>query len=125
MDLAIAPTDKTPLVRLDPRAGSIELRGISVPENADRFFAGLFEAVDAYALAPAPRTRAVVELTCFNSSSAKCLLDLFRRLEDLHASGGSSAMVEWHHARDDLDMREAGEDYRELLEIPVKLVRTD
>jgi hypothetical protein len=121
--LRIPATDKTPLVLLDPAQGAIEVRGVSVPENADRFYAALLQAVVAYGEAPARRTAVVVELAYFNSSTAKCLLDLFRQLEDLHATGRTSVAVEWRHAADDLDMEEAGQDYRELLEIPVKLVR--
>ncbi|MCB0788135.1 MAG: SiaC family regulatory phosphoprotein, partial [Flavobacteriales bacterium] len=53
---------------------------------------------------------------------AKYLLDIFRLLEDLHREGRSKVRLEWRCASDDLDMQEAGNDYRQLLEFPVKVV---
>ncbi|MBK6830686.1 MAG: DUF1987 domain-containing protein [Flavobacteriales bacterium] len=115
-------TDKTPAVSFDPAAGVLSLTGCSIPENADRFFTPLYDVVERYATDPAQRTTVRVTLTYFNSSSAKYLLDIFKRLEDLHASGRSRVQLEWRHAPGDLDMAEAGQDYRSLLEFPVKLV---
>jgi hypothetical protein len=117
-----AATEKTPAVRLDPAAGTLVIHGCSIPENADRFYGPLYDAVDRYALHPATRTVVEVDLQYFNSSTSKYLLDVFKRLEDLHAARTSTVVLEWRHAADDLDMKEAGEDYRALLEFPVKLV---
>ncbi len=117
-----AGTEKTPTVSLDPTVGRLSLTGCSIPENADRFFGPLYEVVERYADTPAQRTTVHVALTYFNSSSAKYLLDIFKRLEDLHASGRSRVQLEWCHAPGDLDMAEAGQDYRSLLEFPVKVV---
>lgn len=121
----VQATDKTPAVSLDPANGALILTGCSIPENADRFFGPLFDMVERYSGSPAPKTTVRVSLTYFNSSSAKYLLDIFKRLEDLHAAGTSKVLLEWCHANGDLDMAEAGRDYRSLLEFPVKLVETD
>ena len=120
--IVMAATDKTPAVGLDVAQGRIEFSGCSIPENADRFFSPVFDLVDRYASTPAPRTTVRVSLSYFNSSSAKYLLDIFKRLEDLHATGASKVALEWCHAPADMDMKEAGQDYRSLLEFPVKLV---
>lgn len=116
------PTDKAPLILLDPTAGLLEMSGCSIPENADRVYSPLFDAIEAYARAPLPRTVIRIGLTYFNSSTAKYLLDLLKRFEDLHAGGQSKVVMEWRHAPGDLDMKEAGADYRGLVEFPVKLV---
>lgn len=118
----VEATDKTPAVALDPAAGTVTIKGTSIPENADGFFTPLFDRISSYAEAPATRTMIRVELDYFNSSSAKYLLDILKRLEDAHASGSSVVSMDWVHAEDDLDMQEAGQDYRDLLEFPVRLV---
>lgn len=123
--LELPGTDKTPTVSLDPKTGTISLTGCSIPENADRFFTPLYDVVERYATEPAQRTTVRVALTYFNSSSAKYLLDIFKRLEDLHASGRSRVQLEWCHAPGDLDMAEAGQDYRSLLEFPVKVMAVE
>jgi len=115
-------SEKTPYVLLDPAAGRLEVRGCSIHENADRFFLPLLDAVEAYAKAPAPRTRVVVALTYFNSSSAKYLLDLLKVLDEAHAAGLSQVELEWRYDEGDLDMQEAGEDFKGLLDLPVKVV---
>lgn len=117
----IEGTSKTPAVSFDPKTGSLQVKGCSIPENADRFYTPVFDLIEAYVAAPAARTVVRIELTYFNSSSAKYLLDIFKRLEDLHVSGASRVLVEWCHAPGDLDMAEAGNDFRSLLELPVKV----
>lgn len=123
MDRYTVPaTAKTPDLDLDPGSGVLTIKGCAIPENADRFFTPLLDRIVVYGTAPAERTVVRVELSYFNSSSAKYLLDLFKELEDLHAAGRTKVSVEWCHAPEDLDMQEAGQDYRALLEFPVKLV---
>lgn len=115
-------TDKAPAMMLDPASGLVEITGVSIPENADKVFAPLFGAIDEYAAAPSERTTVRIGLTYFNSSSAKYILDALKRLDDLHATGRSKVLMEWLHAPGDLDMMEAGRDYKSLVEFPVKLV---
>ncbi len=123
MDRYTVPaTAKTPVLDLEPGKGLLMISGCSIPENADHFFTPLLEKVTEYGTDPAERTVVRVQLSYFNSSSAKYLLDLFKELEDLHAAGRTKVSVEWCHAPEDLDMEEAGQDYKALLEFPVKLV---
>ena len=117
-------TDKTPFVLFDPARGTLEIRGCSIHENADRFFGPLIDTLEAYIRTPAPRTHARIALTYFNSSSAKYMLDLLKVLDELHARGGR-VEVEWLHEADDLDMQETGEDLRALLDLPMKVVPID
>lgn len=119
--MALAATDKTPAVEIDIDQGSLLISGCSIPENADRFFSPIQDMVERYALAPRPRTTIRIALSYFNSSTSKYLLDLLKRLEDVHATGRSQVSMEWHYPYGDLDMKEAGEDYRSLVEFPVKL----
>ena len=120
--LRLEATDKTPAVRFDPLKGSMEITGCSIHENADKFFSPLWDWIDAYGAEPAPRTHVRITLSYFNSSSAKYLLDILKRLDDMHANGSSKVSVEWVYEEGDLDMQEAGNDYKGLLEMPVKVV---
>ncbi len=120
--LFINRTDKTPEVDFNPLAGTLKLDGCSIPEDADRFYGPLFELLERYCQAPAPHTTIAVALNYFNSSSSKYLLDLLRLVDELHVSGKANATLEWYFEPDDLDMEEAGQDYRSLLEMPVKLI---
>lgn len=121
-DLHIEGTDRTPEVRFEPRNGRLEISGCSIHENADRFYRPIFDAVERYVLAPATETTVRISMRYFNSSSAKYLLDLLKVLDEVHAGGKGRVALEWHHEQDDLDMQEAGEDFKALLEMPVRLV---
>ena len=124
--LRIEATEKTPLVAFDPTKGTLEIQGCSIHENAARFYEDLFARIDAYAASPARRTEVKIALDYFNSSSAKYLLDILKRIDDLHATGASKASLEWSCEEGDLDMQEAGNDYKALLDMPVKvLMRRD
>ena len=120
--LRIEATDKTPLVAFDPVKGTLEIQGCSIHENAARFYEDLFTRIDAYAASPARRTEVKIALDYFNSSSAKYLLDILKRIDDLHATGASKASLEWNCEEGDLDMQEAGNDYKALLDMPVKVL---
>ena len=115
-------TDKTPEVRFLSAEGLLEITGCSIHENADRFFRPLLEKVEVYARQPARHTLVRLTLTYFNSSSAKYVLDLLKILDEIHASGLGKVSLEWCYEEGDLDMQEAGEDYKGLLDMPVRLV---
>ncbi|HMQ76241.1 MAG: DUF1987 domain-containing protein [Flavobacteriales bacterium] len=119
----LAATAKTPRVLLDPSRGVLELSGSSIHENADKFYRPIFDHLRTYLAAPQRNTVIRIDLEYFNSSSAKYLLDLLRIVDDGHAAGRTAASVEWGYRSDDLDMREVGEDYRGLLDMPVRLVQ--
>ena len=49
-------------------------------------------------------------------------LDIFKKLEQLHANGKSRVKAKWFIAEDDEAMEEAGEEYRMLLTMPFEIV---
>ncbi len=120
--LLLTATDKTPAVKFLPDEGSLEISGCSIHENADRFFRPLLDHVEIYARNPARTTLIRISLTYFNSSSAKYVLDLLKLLDETHVAGTSKVALEWCYEEGDLDMLEAGQDYKGLLEMPVRLV---
>lgn len=114
-------TERTPAVTLDPGTGTISITGCSIPENADRFYSPLYDLVSSYCAQAAKETTLHIRLSYFNSSSSKYILDLLKCLEDLYASEKGMVRMVWHHAEGDMDMQEAGEDYRSLVDFPVEV----
>ena len=122
--LKIEGTSKTPSVELDGTSGLLALKGRSIPENSIDFYKPLIDWIDDYARAPQPRTVLRVQLEYFNTSSSKCILDLFKKLETIRASG-NEVLVQWHYETDDEDMLEAGEDYQAIINIPFRMVEVE
>jgi len=119
----IDPTVKTPKVNFDAGTGILEIEGRSIPENSTEFYKPIFEWLDNYITSPNSKTVFNFKLEYFNTSSSKCILDLFRKLEKLHAAG-KDVVVSWYYEDDDEDMQEAGEDYQHIVKVPIKLVET-
>lgn len=108
---------KTPYVMLDA-AGYIELKGKSIPENSVQFYKQIFDWLDNYAANPKDSTKVLVQLEYFNTSSSKCILDIFRIMESIHNSGRSKVTIAWLYDEEDEDMMETGEDYQTIVKIP-------
>jgi len=122
--LAIEMSAKTPLVKLSP-GGKLEFRGRSIPENSIEFYSPIFDWIDSFAADPQPETELHIQLEYFNTSSSKCLLDIFKKLQTLHVAGKSKVTAHWYYESDDEDMLEAGEDYQAIIKIPFVLIKID
>lgn len=120
--LHLEGTPKTPHVRFDPVTGLLELKGRSIPENSIDFYKPLIDWIERYGRNPGARTALHVQLEYFNTSSSKCILDVFKKLEPIRAAGHEVTVL-WHYEADDEDMLEAGEDYSGIINIPFKMIQ--
>lgn len=120
----IEGTPKTPTIIFDMEKGVLEIKGRSIPENSIEFYKPLVDNLDKYAGSPKSATNVNIQLEYFNTSSSKCILDVFKKLESIH-KGGSSVTINWHYEEDDEDMLEAGEDYQAIINVPFKMVQVD
>ena len=111
-------TDKTPEVNFVFEKGLMEIKGRSIPENSLKFYEELLEWVEKYATNANLETNVNIQLEYFNTSSSKCLLDLFKKMENI----GSTVNINWYYEEDDEDMLEAGEDYDAIINIPFKMI---
>lgn len=123
-ELNIEGTPKTPTIRFDMKSGEMLIKGRSIPENSIEFYKPLTEALDSYTDSPQPETKVNIQLEYFNTSSSKCILDVFKKLEKINA-GGSKVIINWHYEEDDEDMLEAGEDYEAIINVPFKMIEVE
>lgn len=120
--LKLEGSAKTPAISFAP--GKLELRGRSIPENSVEFYKPLNDWIDTYGKNPSLETIVDVKLEYFNTSSSKCILDLFKKLEAIHGKG-TEVNVNWFFEMDDEDMEEAGEDYQAIISLPFKLIEVE
>jgi len=124
--LFIEPTDLTPLINFSPDENIFVISGISSPEDVRALYYPVIEWIRTFVDDITEGTvkvfhkdspvRMHVDLSYFNSSSAKFLFDIFSELKRLKASE-VPVVVEWLHEAEDIDMREAGSDIAELVEM--------
>ena len=124
-NLVIAGSPKTPSIDFNAETGKIVLKGRSIPENSIEFYKPLNDWLDNYSGAPVGETIVDVRLEYFNTSSSKCILDFFKRLELLKSGGRTNVTVNWYFETDDEDMQEAGEDYEAIVNLPFTIIEVD
>lgn len=121
-NIQIDGTEKTPTISLEP-AGQLSFFGRSIPENSVAFYKPVFDWLDQYTGEAQNSTTVKVQLDYFNTSSSKCLFDIFKKLENIHKSG-KQVTVEWCYEEDDEDMKEAGEDYQSIFTMNFSILAT-
>ncbi len=123
--LRIEGSSKTPDVNFDPEKGVVEIKGRSIPENSIEFYKPLIDWLNEYSEKPQTSTEVNIQLEYFNTSSSKCILDLFKKMEQINEADNSNIKINWYYESDDEDMLEAGEDYDAIIKIPFKMIELE
>lgn len=118
----IEGTPKTPTISFDANTGVIEIKGRSIPENSIEFYKPLVDWLDKFSDVAQGTVSVNIQLEYFNTSSSKCILDVFKKLENLQNKNRAEVVINWYYEEDDEDMLEAGEDYQSILKIPFNMV---
>ena len=124
-NINIEGTPKTPDIKLDQAAGLIEISGRSIPENSIEFYKPIMDWLNEYGDNAQSETTVNIVLEYFNTSSSKCILDVFKKIEGIHKGGKSTMVINWHYEEDDEDMLEAGEDYESIIDVPFKMIEIE
>jgi len=123
-DLVIKGEAKTPTVNFNFEDGSLLISGRSIPENSVEFYEPIIDWLDEYKSSKGEGLKMDIKLEYFNTSSSKCILDLFKKLEELNEAKKAIA-VQWFFEEDDEDMEEAGQDFQAIINIPMELISVE
>ena len=108
----IEPTSKTPKIDFKLDSGELSISGISVPENAVEFYTPVVDWLMSYATNPQHNTVLALKLTYLNTSSLQFLYDALKELDEIGMP--DSVIINWYYAEEDDDMKETGEDFKEV-----------
>lgn len=114
--LNIEGAEDTPKIILDKTNGIFEISGRSLPEDCAGFYKPILDWIRQYARDANASTDFVFNLEYFNTASSKLILDILTALTVIEG-----ITVYWHYQEDDEDMKEAGEEYKDLVELPFEL----
>jgi len=123
-NLILEGSAKTPSITFNANEGKLELKGRSIPENSVEFYKPLNDWIEAYGATPKAQTSVDIKLEYFNTSSSKCILDLFKKLETINGKG-TDVSINWYFEEDDEDMEEAGQDYQAIISLPFKIIEVE
>ena len=118
--LVLQPSAHTPSVSLNSSTGIFEFKGRSTPENSVEYYEPIYKWLDVYIQSPLPKTVVNIQFEYFNTSSSKCILDVLKKFVKLH-NAGNEVVINWLYEEEDDDMKEAGEDYSDILSIPFEI----
>lgn len=120
--LLINSTTATPKVTLDKASGIFRFEGMSRPENVLTFYEPIFSWFDEYLKNPNEETVIEFALNYHNSSSIKIMCKLFNKIQPFYKKG-VNICIKWFYKEADDDIREAGEDYKALVDIPFEIIK--
>jgi hypothetical protein len=128
--LIIDQSEFAPKVVLDPVNNKFEISGESRPENAGKFYEPIVKWLEQYQAVlfyqkgqngKANKVTFDISLDYFNSSSAKHLLDILKQLDNYY-NEGYDALIRWFYFEQDEDMRDSGEEFSKLVNVPIEFV---
>lgn len=111
----INKTEIYPTIIMDKENGVFEIKGVSLPIDGKDLYQPVLDFLDEYAQNPNKITLFVFNLKYFNISSSKMFLFMLYKLKELYDSG-KAVVVVWSY--DDEDIREAGDDFQHMVDVP-------
>jgi len=123
-NLIIKGEAKTPTIEFNYLNGELEISGRSIPENSIEFYKPIIEWLESFKISERDKVVLDIKLEYFNTSSSKCILDVFKKLEEIR-SVGKDASIRWYFESDDEDMEEAGQDFSAIIKVPLELITVE
>lgn len=120
--LHIQETDDSPEILLSREENILTISGKSLPEDVSSFYFPALEWLQKYAANPLPETVMNFKFTYFNTASSKIILDILMIFEGIHENG-HLVKIRWFYPEYDEDMRDAGVEYSEMVEVPFEHIR--
>lgn len=124
-NLIIEKTSRTPYIFFDTNKNTLNIEGRSIPENSLQFYGVLFKWIDNFYQDSIENQNLEVtfKLEYFNTSSSICILDFLRKLEKLKQMGVKIKVFWFYDGRDE-DMEEVGQDFKEIIDLEIELIKT-
>jgi hypothetical protein len=125
-NLNIKPTQHTPKIQFSPEENIFIISGTSAPEDVRALYYPVINWMQSFVdqtilngqnnFTNEKPLRFQLDLSYFNSTSAKFFYDIFLELKKAIHSG-IPVKVEWYYDAEDIDMKEAGIDIAQLAEM--------
>ena len=120
-NLIIKGEAKTPNIEFNYDSGELIISVRSIPENSIEFYKPVIEWLELLKISDKDKIVLDIKLEYFNTSSSKCILDVFKKLEEIKGVG-KEASIRWFFESDDEDMEEAGQDFSAIIKVPLELI---
>lgn len=127
--LIIKGAEFSPQITFNPELLKFQISGESRPEDAGKLYGlvlGWLEEYLSFRKKSGPNQNVLAikfefKLLYFNTVSAKYVLEILRLLH-LHYSDGFDIKILWYYKAKDEDMKESGEEFARLVNIPFEFI---
>lgn len=124
--LILDASSNTPKIQLDPVNKIYEISGESRPENVKDLYEPILKWLDDYRTHLSSKVEKdpivfKMFLEYFNSSSAKYILNITKKLFEF-ISAGIPVTIDWCYIEDDEDMKETGEEMERMSKVPFNYI---
>lgn len=116
-----AATATSPEVILDVENNVFSIKGKSVVTEVEQFYQPILNWLDEAKSIVNQEINFVFDLEYFNVFSSKRILFLLYKLKDLKEQGVNVKIV-WHFSIEDDDMKEVGEDFACMVNLPFEFI---
>lgn len=128
--LIIKGTEFSPQITFNPALLKFEISGESRPEDAGKLYGIVLQWLEEYLkttklkkTVPNPsQIKFEFNLLYFNTVSAKYILEILRVLHASDANGPGIKIL-WYYKAKDEDMKESGEEFARLVNIPFEFIQ--
>jgi hypothetical protein len=120
-NIRIEPTDVSPEVIFDVENNNFSIIGKSVVTEVDSFYAPLINWLENAQGKLDSKVDFVFDLEYFNIFSSKRILFILYKLSDLKLVGADVNVI-WHFSMEDDDMKEVGEDFACMVNLPFQFI---
>lgn len=120
-DLIIKGDKQKPDLVFSAESGELKVSGQSLPENATLLYEPVLQWIEDYSKSPVSKTVFSLKMKYYNTASSKMFFSIIKKLNLIYR-GGFDVLIEWHYQTDDEDMLDAGEYFRDLVDIPFKFI---
>lgn len=124
-NILIKETTTMPSVYFSAQEGILDIRGKCIPENTVEFFDPMVDWVNAYVLSPQSQTQVSLRLEYYNTSTSRYIAEILKNLENITRDNKGDVQVSWIYESGDLDLEEAGQDFKSLSQLPFELIEVD
>jgi len=110
-----------PSIKFEVSTGVCEISGESYMEEAYKFYLPLINWIKKFAEEEKRKITLNIKLIYFNTSTSKCLLDIFEILKKYQEANGAIE-VNWYYDKDDPDMVEEINDFENEAELSFNII---
>lgn len=123
-DLVILPSKQNPDLQFIASTGELSISGQSLPENVVLLYDAVLNWVDEYSNNPAPKTVLTFKMRYYNTATSRMFFSLIKKMNNMFKNG-KSVEIQWVYQKDDEDMLDAGEYFRDLVDLPFKFISVE